>query len=245
MFQFFKKHQKPLFEGLCDIHNHLLPGIDDGSKSVAMSSLMLEGFLALGFESVIPTPHVYQELYPNTPQTVKKAFGELSQHCLNDQTVSIPSYAAEYMVDEVFMKKLETGVPSLLLKEKYILLEINFFGATTILESACFQLQQKNMFPILAHPERYHLIKDIAAYTNLKNKGFYFQLNALSLLGHYGPDVKQKAEKLLQAGLYDFVATDAHHPQHLKTLKTLSLSKKQGIMWEEIRAFQLDRFSRD
>jgi protein-tyrosine phosphatase len=243
MFQFFKKYQKPLFEGLCDMHNHLLPSIDDGSKNIEMSSKMLEGYLALGFTSVIPTPHVYQELYPNTPETVKFAFGNLSKHCLKENSVSVSSYGAEYMVDEVFMKNLETGIPELLLKEKYILLEINFFGATTMLESACFQLQQKALRPILAHPERYHLMEDVATYKALKNKGFYFQLNALSLLGHYGPQVKQKAEKLLQAGLYDLVATDAHHPQHLKTLQSLRLSKKQGLMWEGIREFQLDRFS--
>ena len=243
MFQFFKKYQKPLFEGLCDMHNHLLPSIDDGSKNVEMSSKMLEGYLALGFTSVIPTPHVYQELYPNTPETVKDAFGVLSEHCLKEEAVIVPSYGAEYMVDEVFMKNLESGIPELLLKEKYILLEINFFGATTMLESASFQLQQKELRPILAHPERYHLMENVATYKALKNKGFYFQLNALSLLGHYGPQVKQKAEKLLQAGLYDFVATDAHHPQHLKTLQSLRLSKKQGLMWEGIREFQLDRFS--
>jgi len=243
MFQFFKKYQKPLFEGLCDMHNHLLPSIDDGSKNVEMSSKMLEGYLALGFTSVIPTPHVYQELYPNTPETVKNAFGNLSKHCLKENSVSVSSYGAEYMVDEVFMKNLETGIPELLLKEKYILLEINFFGATTMLESACFQLQQKALRPILAHPERYHLMEDLATYKALKNKGFYFQLNALSLLGHYGPQVKQKAEKLLQAGLYDLVATDAHHPNHLKTLQSLRLSKKQGLMWEGIREFQLNRFS--
>jgi protein-tyrosine phosphatase len=243
MFQFFKKYQKPLFEGLCDMHNHLLPSIDDGSKNIEMSSKMLEGYLALGFTSVIPTPHVYQELYPNTPETVKNAFGNLSKHCLKENSVSVSSYGAEYMVDEVFMKNLETGIPELLLKEKYILLEINFFGATTMLESACFQLQQKALKPILAHPERYHLMEDVSTYKALKNKGFYFQLNALSLLSHYGPQVKQKAEKLLQAGLYDLVATDAHHPQHLKTLQSLRLSKKQGLIWEGIREFQLDRFS--
>ena len=242
MFQFFKKHQKPLFEGLCDMHNHLLPSIDDGSKDIAMSSKMLEDYLALGFTSVIPTPHVYQELYPNTPETVKNAFGVLSEHCLKEEDVIVPSYGAEYMVDEVFMKNLESGIPALLLKEKYILLEINFFGATTMLESACFQLQQKELRPILAHPERYHMIEDIAAYKALKNKGFYFQLNALSLMGHYGPQVKQKAERLLQAGLYDLVATDAHHPNHLKTLQSLRLSKKQGLRWEAIREFQLERF---
>ena len=147
------------------------------------------------------------------------------------------------MVDEVFMKNLEQASPLLLLNDTYILLEINFFGKTTMLKSACFNLCQKNITPILAHPERYHLIKDISEYQNLKNQGFYFQLNALSLLGQYGPEVKQKAEKLLKAGLYDFVATDAHSEHDLKKLKNLSLSKKQGIQWESIREFQLKLFS--
>lgn len=243
MFSFFQKHQKPLFEGLCDIHNHLLPGIDDGSKDVNSSAEMLNEFEALGFKSTIPTPHIYKELYPNTPETIKNAFDLLKKDENSKNIVKINSYAAEYMVDEVFMKNLEEASPLLLLNDTYILLEINFFGKTTMLKSACFSLCQKNITPILAHPERYHMIKDISEYQNLKNQGFYFQLNALSLLGQYGPEVKQKAEKLLKEGLYDFVATDAHSVNDLKKLKNLSLSKKLGIQWEKIREFQLRLFS--
>ena len=244
MFSFFKKHQKPLFEGLCDIHNHLLPGIDDGSKDLDTSRKMLSAYNELGIRSVIPTPHIYKELYPNTPTTVKDAFELLKQHKELENTIKVNSYAAEYMVDEVFMKGLEEASPLLLLNDTYILLEINFFGKTTMLKSACFSLCQKNITPILAHPERYHLIKDISEYQNLKNQGFYFQLNALSLVGQYGPEVKQKAEKLLKAGLYDFVATDAHSVNDLIKLKNLSLTKKQGIQWESIREFQLKLFSK-
>ena len=243
MFSFFKKHQKPLFEELCDIHNHLLPGIDDGSKDLDTSTKMLSAYHELGIRSVIPTPHIYKELYPNTPTTVKDAFELLKQHKAPENTIKVNSYAAEYMVDEVFMKNLEQASPLLLLNDTYILLEINFFGKTTMLKSACFNLCQKNITPILAHPERYYLIKDISEYQNLKNQGFYFQLNALSLMGQYGPEVKQKAEKLLKAGLYDFVATDAHSVHDLKKLKNLSLSKKLGIQWESIREFQLKLFS--
>ena len=242
MFDFFAKHKKPLFEGLCDIHNHLLPAIDDGSKSVGMSLKMLEKFDALGFTSVIPTPHVYQELYPNTPTTIKNAFDELTAKTSKIESPKVSSYGAEYMIDEVFMKNLQTCMPSLLLKDEYILVEITFFSETTILVEAGFTLLQNNITPILAHPERYHLINTIKEYKELKNKGFLMQLNALSLLGHYGPEVKQKAEKLLKEGLYDFVATDAHNPQHLKNLQNLSLSKKQGIQWEAIREFQLAEF---
>ena len=62
-------------------------------------------------------------------------------------------------------------------------------------------------------------------------------------MGQYGPEVKQKAEKLLKVGLYDFVATDAHSVHDLKKLKNLRLTKKQGIQWESIREFQLKLFS--
>ena len=243
MFDFFAKHKKPLFEGLCDIHNHLLPGIDDGSKSVGMSLKMLEKYNDLGITSVLPTPHIYQDLYPNTPTTIKNAFEILTEKTSNIESPEIKSYAAEYMIDEVFMKKLQTSMPSLLLNDTYILVEINFFSETTMLTEAGFTLLQNNITPILAHPERYHLLKDINIYKELKNKGFYLQLNVLSLLGHYGPEVKQKAEKLLKEELYDFVATDAHNPQHLKNLQNLCLSKKQGIQWEGIREFQLAAFS--
>jgi protein-tyrosine phosphatase len=243
MFDFFAKHKKPLFDGLCDIHNHLLPGIDDGSKGVGMSLKMLEKFDALGIASVIPTPHIYQDLYPNTPTTIKNAFEILTEKTSKIESPKVNAYAAEYMIDEVFMKNLQTIMPSLLLKDTYILVEINFFSETTMLTDAGFTLLQNNITPILAHPERYHLLKDINVYKELKNKGFYLQLNALSLLGHYGPEVKQKAEKLLKEGLYDFIATDAHHPQHLKSLENLTLSKKQGIQWEGIREFQLAAFS--
>ena len=71
---------------LCDIHNHLLPGIDDGSKDVDTSTKMLNAYNELGIKSVIPTPHIYKELYPNTPTTVKDAFELLKQH----KTLKIP-----------------------------------------------------------------------------------------------------------------------------------------------------------
>ena len=243
MFHFFKKYTQPLFEGLCDFHNHLLPGIDDGSKTVAMSLNMLEVYQQLGFKSIIPTPHVYQELYPNTPETIQKAFQELSTANHPEHSPNIPSYAAEYMVDETFIKNLEQGVPSLLLCKKYILLEIHFFGGTQLLEHACFELSQKGISPILAHPERYQQLETVDQFQALKQKGFYLQLNALSLMGHYGPQVQQKAQLLLKSGLYDLVASDAHHPNHLKNLQRLKFSKKQGVMWEGIREFQLDQFS--
>lgn len=250
MFDIFKpKYKKPLFEGLTDIHNHLLPGIDDGSKSVVMSEEMLRLYEELGFKKVIPTPHIYTELYPNTPETINGAFQFLT-HGLKDSNISSDnnstltptSFAAEYMVDETFMNLLETNQPLLELDHKHILVEMHFFGQLDLIREACFALCSRGYQPILAHPERYALVDKISGYQGLKNQGFCLQLNALSLMGHYGPEVKEKAEKLLDKGLYDLVGTDAHHPGHLKQLQKLTLSKKQGLRWEALIANQNSLF---
>ena len=103
---------------------------------------------------------------------------------------------------------------------------------------------QKNIKPILAHPERYSSIENISKYKDLKKRGFYFQLNILSLLGNYGKIVKKKSEELLKLGLYDFVATDAHNPSHLSDLRKLRLTKNQNKKWEEIREFQIEFISK-
>ena len=70
----------------------------------------------------------------------------LKQHKAPENTIKVNSYAAEYMVDEVFMKNLEQASPLLLLNDTYILVEINFFGKTTMLKSACFNLCQKRHY---------------------------------------------------------------------------------------------------
>ena len=143
MFQFFKKEKIKLFENLCDIHNHILPNIDDGSKNIEMSDKMLDKYIELGFSSVIPTPHVYLELYPNTPETIKNSFDKLLNNFKNKKNIEILQFGAEYMVDEIFNKNLKTSLPKLLIDKKYILIEINFCGTTKMLESSSFQLQQK------------------------------------------------------------------------------------------------------
>ena len=132
--------------GLCDIHNHLLPGIDDGSKSVGMSLKMLEKYDALGITSVLPTPHIYQDLYPNTPTTIKNALEILTEKTSKIESPKVNSYAAEYMIDEVFMKNLQTSMPALLLNNEYILVEITFFSETTRLSRGWFYAATKQHY---------------------------------------------------------------------------------------------------
>ena len=230
---FFKKKQQRLFEGFIDIHNHVLPGIDDGSKSVDQSLEMLNIYADLGIQKVITTPHIYKDLYPNTKQSIQTAFTLLSEASKN-HSVEIIGYAAEYMVDEFFMNEISTETPLLNCFDEHVLIEIPFFGQLKRLNEALFILLNKGHLPILAHPERYTALQTIKEVEYLKHKGAQMQLNALSLIGFYGPEVQKKASLWLQKGLYDLIGTDAHNPLQLRKLKEIHLSKKEHTAWNQI-----------
>ena len=236
---FFKKKKQNLFNGLVDFHNHLLPGIDDGSKSIEQSLEMIKIYNDLGIEKVIASPHIFKDLYPNTPNTIKKSYDSLTSSLI-DQEAKVLGYGAEYMVDEFFIKELDNKSKLLTCFEKHILIEISFFGGLKLLKEALFKLQNLGYFPILAHPERFNSMQSIKIIKELKERGAKIQLNALSLIGFYGKDVQKKSREFLKFGLYNFIGTDAHNPYQLNKLKEIYLSKKEKLVWNQICEKQTD-----
>lgn len=235
-----KKKILPLLSGSVDIHCHILPGIDDGSKSVAESKVMIDAYHELGFKKIIATPHIMKGTYPNTKETISNSFEELKKG-LGNQVNLIHNTAAEYMIDEDFEGFLDAG--SLLpLKDKFILVEMSYFQQPINFQQNIFKLLHNGFVPILAHPERYNFIKNIEEYYELKAFGCMFQLNLLSLTDHYGEIVRKKASLLLKKNLYNFLATDAHHVRHLMEIKEIGVSKAMFSQIEQVSQKNIDVF---
>jgi protein-tyrosine phosphatase len=230
---FFKKKKQRLFEGFIDIHNHILPRIDDGSKSVDQSLEMMNIYADLGIQKLITTPHIYKDLYPNTKHNIQIAYTKLHEASKN-HSVELIDYAAEYMVDEFFINEINTKTVLLTCFDNYVLIEIPFFGDLKRLNEALFKLLNMGYLPILAHPERYSALHSTKEVEDLKQKGALMQLNALSLIGFYGREVQKKASLWLQKGLYDVIGTDAHNAYQLTKLKEIHLSKKEYSAWDQI-----------
>src|SRR5690606_4345229 len=96
--------------GLVDIHNHILPGIDDGAKSVEDSLDMIRGFSQIGVTHFICTPHIMHHHYDNTPKTIKGAHELLLESMENTELSEIKlDFAAEHMIDDNFEAILEKG----------------------------------------------------------------------------------------------------------------------------------------
>ena len=216
-------------EGITDIHNHILPGIDDGAAGVEDSIQLLSRFHKRGISKFICTPHIMNDYYPNTPECIYNALNKAMDGLQSNpalKEIKIKA-AAEYMMDQSFLELLENN-ELLTLKDKYVLVEMSYFQAPINLKEILFKLQTQGYKPVLAHPERYayYHSKDLRKYEELRNRGCLMQINALSLSPHYGTNMQTIGSKLLEAGMIDFIGSDTHREQHIDKLEMIKLNKK-------------------
>jgi protein-tyrosine phosphatase len=209
-----------------DMHNHILPGIDDGSPDTETSMILTEGLFELGYKHIICTPHILSDLHPNTPATIKGAFDKLSPKYAEKYPIGSLGFAAEYMVDYDFEVLVQNGDLLTFGIEKYLLIEMSYLVESPNLKNMIFSLLTSGYQPILAHPERYSFYHHkISIYEDLLDAGCELQVNLLSLGGHYGGKVKSVAEKLIENGWINWLGTDMHHINHLESLKKIARDK--------------------
>ena len=211
-----------------DMHNHVLPGIDDGAPDTEMSLLLMAELKSLGFHKLIPSPHTFNSLYPNTPQTIQAAFEVLkkSMRTCPNLLPELNNFASEYMMDDYF-KTIRCNDKPLSFGFDHVLIEMSFADEAPMLLEEIFQLQLLGCIPVLAHPERYPYLNGNISYFNmLVDRGCQLQLNLLSLTDQYGKGPQRTALKLLDLELYSWAGTDAHHLGHIDLLKQLVKSKQ-------------------
>lgn len=205
-----------------DMHSHLLPGIDDGSPDIATSMELIKGLQQLGYKKIITTPHVLWEIYPNTTEIIVSKQEEVRKEIAAAGINIEFKAAAEYFIDDHFADQLKNKLPLLTISGNKVLVEFSMVNMPFDLQEILFQMQLQNYQPVLAHPERYtFLLRKKEVLDELKNAGCWFQLNLLSLSGHYGEGVQQLADYLLKKNYYDLAGTDLHHHRHLSLLQKL------------------------
>lgn len=234
IFSFFKKKEENRdFPRLkVDLHSHLIPGIDDGSRSIKESLILLKGIEELGYEKVITTPHIIADAYRNTPHIINKGLSILSEAAKNEGLSLKIEAAAEYYLDDGFEDLLKKG-DMMLLGGIYLLFETSYFAKPMQLEEMIFAISSLGYKPIMAHPERYRYIKDpLTEYSRYKLLGVLFQVNLNSFGGHYGKDAKEKAEFLSKEGMIDFLGSDVHHIKQVDTLSGIFQSNAYGEIYK-------------
>lgn len=230
MFRLFKRKYtpRPIFEALgTDMHCHLVPQVDDGSKCFEESVECLKTLKAVGYKKVYITPHFQYPRFQNDEDDIRRRYEDLKQRALAEGVeIEMAGVGGEYRIDSGFKKRLEN--PRFLqVAGKYVLVELSLHQQMMGCDEMIFDMQMSGYEVILAHPERYPYLNVAGArMEQLKNQGVFFQINVLSLGGFYGDEAKKRAYQMLERGWVEFMGTDTHNTMYSQALIDLSNDRK-------------------
>lgn len=198
---------------MVDIHNHSLPGVDDGAKTMDEAIENIKFLKDRGFDTLVLTSHyIANTKYSSDVQTRKNILEALKK---STENLGVKLYLGNEVYinrSEILLELLQKGEITTLNGSKYILIELPLHQRLRGLENVICELNGAGLIPIVAHPERYSYIqKDYDKIFDLLEFDCRLQINLTSLNGFYGSKAKKMAKKLLKDKLVSFIATDFHH----------------------------------
>ncbi|HUX47140.1 MAG TPA: CpsB/CapC family capsule biosynthesis tyrosine phosphatase, partial [Desulfosporosinus sp.] len=197
---------------MIDIHSHILPGLDHGSKNMEETLGIVRQLHEAGFKTLIATPHVLEGadfLHPKeiltSTERVRQAVTEAGI------PVEILPGAENYIFPDIAKWVRAGKLLTLGNTGKYILVEFPLLEIPRYTDQVFFELQVLGITPVLAHPERYRgLFQEPERLLDWVKRGILFQLDLRSFSVRFGPQPKQLAETMLSSDLIHFVGSDAH-----------------------------------
>ncbi len=187
---------------MIDIHSHVLPGVDDGSKSMEVSLAIIKSYAEQGIDAVICTPHQNKGLIRT--EELRQAYNKLVE-AAKDYNVRFLLGAEIYYYPEM-VHDLSNGKLLTLNGTDKVLVEFSQTMPTDIAGDAVYELKLAGYTPIIAHVERYGYLTE-QDYFSIKDNGGLIQINAGSVA--YKSYLK-RLKFLLKNDLVDFVASDCH-----------------------------------
>lgn len=218
---------------MIDFHSHILPNIDDGSRSMEESINLIREATEAGFTGIISTSHYLQDYYECDEQERRKLLEDIDDEASklsNNIGMQMPKLylGSEIYITTDMINLLEEKKASTINNTKYVLFELPMNSKPLFVKDVVYKLIEDGYRPIIAHPERYSYVKeDIGFVKELKDMGALFQSNYGSIIGMYGNSAKKTVKKLLKENLISFLGSDVHktgqiYPKIPKILKKLN-----------------------
>lgn len=197
---------------MIDLHNHILPMIDDGAKNWDDAISMAKEAVQNGIEIIVATPHHQNGVYANKAHAVLNIMNELNEK-LQAEKIPLTVYPGnETHIYVDFVEDLKTNqFFTINNNKKYVYLELPFGDVPRFAEQLVYDIQLAGFIPIIPHPERNEDIRSnpMKLY-QLVNAGALTQITSGSLLGNFGKDIQKFTYDLIDNNLTHMLATDAH-----------------------------------
>jgi len=195
-----------------DIHSHVLPGLDDGARTMEESVAMIHMAAADGTTDIVATPHASPN-YAYDRTVVEELAGQLRAqappairiHCGCDFHLSVENIRDAIINPSKYV----------IAETTYVLVESPEFIDIRAMDLVLHDLVAAGLIPIITHPERNRVLqKEAGVLRKWADRECLVQITAQSILGEFGRTAKRSAEEMLQHGAVNFVASDAHDTEH-------------------------------
>ena len=211
---------------MIDIHSHILPGVDDGAKTLEEAISMIKVAQENGIKSIFATPHyIEHEGYKDANENIE--IFNLLNTTLKKEKINVDIYSGqEIFITPELINLVEEKKVSTLNNSRYVLIELPMYDIPRFDENLIYSLRLKGYVPIIAHPERNRkIVDDPNILYNFIKLGALAQLNLSSLGGYYGEAIKNTAKILVEHNMIHFVGSDAHSldPRPMRIKKLLNI----------------------
>jgi protein-tyrosine phosphatase len=206
--------------GLCDLHCHYVPCVDDGVRSTDEGRLLCLGLRSLGYETVVATPHIRAGMFENNKADLTAAFAAFIADVGSEAGMPKTGLAAEHFCDDVFFELLEQGNALPYPGGHAALVEFPPERVPLRVAEQFFRMLVRGVRPVIAHPERYAPVwKSSEVLETLVERGALALLDVMALAGKYGRRSMRTAEQLLELGLYYAACSDSHKPDDVEIVE--------------------------
>ncbi|MEH6986046.1 tyrosine-protein phosphatase [Priestia megaterium] len=198
---------------MIDLHCHILPGVDDGAKTIGDSLDMAKEAVSEGIHTIVATPHHQNGKYINEKHEILQHVSSLNERLVQE---NIPLTILPGQESRIYGEMVEDyrygKILTLNHTSKYIFVEFPSSQVPRFTERLLYDIQAEGLTPIIVHPERNsRLIEDPDILYNLVNKGAMTQITASSLTGRFGKKIKKFSFDLIDSNLTHMIASDAHN----------------------------------
>jgi protein-tyrosine phosphatase len=210
-----------------DVHCHILPSVDEGSRSLEEIVVMARALASLGVERVHATPHQFRFGCLRTTEEVEARVADL-QRTLDAHAIPLRVLpGGEHYYGDELLDALQSGdgllsteVADGARRTRVLLVELPLEAPVVGVEEVATLAAGRGLLPIMAHPERTASVAaDPGRVLPWRAAGWTFQLDLLSLVGGYGRDAQRAARRLLDEGTYHFVGSDLHRARQISSLE--------------------------
>jgi protein-tyrosine phosphatase len=196
---------------MIDLHCHILPGLDDGARTIEESLAMAEDAIADGITQLAGTPHASPE-YKFDFSKVQAAREELQSHVQGRLTIST---GCDFHLDYENLTRLRKNPTLYCINQKdTLLVEFNEFSIPPAMDQTLHELHLMGLRPVITHPERNGILRtQPERLQSWVRMGCYTQVTAGSLTGVFGPGPQEDAWNWIRQGLVHFVSSDGHNTE--------------------------------